>query len=270
MRRRVETTRVTVALVAWEGESASSDGEPSAASANVNNESDRARIAAAALAASTSSNRASNRPHTRRTGAAYGGVVLVCPRASVPPAARGSFHASWSRSQSLACAAACAASSSVSVKDRAKKALLLIRLRPGATRGECSSGGARGINQGNTEAPDTLWWAMRALEPQIGRTGQCLRKCNCEVSFRPRTRPHRQGASAENSMYASLICGIEVEDRRRPPMPRRSRTRARSCGTGGDPRSPVARATARPNKGEKKKKKKRVNLPTTPVRGNVA
>jgi hypothetical protein len=45
-RDRVETTRVAVALVAWEGKLASSDGEPSAQFwLDVNHESDRARIA---------------------------------------------------------------------------------------------------------------------------------------------------------------------------------------------------------------------------------
>ncbi len=67
---------------------------------------------------------------------------VSAPRALVSPWARGRFHASWSRSQSLASTAARAASVSVSGRDRATKALLPIRLRPGATRGECSSGGA--------------------------------------------------------------------------------------------------------------------------------
>jgi hypothetical protein len=45
-RDRVETTRVAVALVAWEGKAASADGEPSARLClNLDHESDRARIA---------------------------------------------------------------------------------------------------------------------------------------------------------------------------------------------------------------------------------
>ena len=44
-RDRMETTRVAVALVAWEGELASSDGEPSrGVLPNVDNEPDRTRI----------------------------------------------------------------------------------------------------------------------------------------------------------------------------------------------------------------------------------
>jgi len=62
--------------------------------------------------------------------------------AIVPLWPRGRFHASWSRSHSLTSTAARAASVSVSVKDRAANALLPFRLRPGATRVECSSGGA--------------------------------------------------------------------------------------------------------------------------------
>ena len=102
-RDRVETTCVAVALVAWEGELASSDGEPSrGVLLNVNNESDRARIAGSCSCGVHVFERASNRPRTRRTALPTAASFVSAPPARVPPGARGRFHASWSRSQSLA------------------------------------------------------------------------------------------------------------------------------------------------------------------------
>ena len=89
-RDRVETTRVAVALVAWEGELASSDGEPSrGALLNLNNESDRARVAGSCSCGVHVFELCFEPSAHEANCAAQGSVVLVCP------ASDGSSWGSW-------------------------------------------------------------------------------------------------------------------------------------------------------------------------------